>query len=348
MRKRTLFFSALAVLGLATMGGGVLWWNSIDLAGQPVADPATRSAQLDVMQNAVREKRGRILAVVTSTGRAPNTDINAGFELTELARAYYVFKANGFDVDVASPQGGRPPVNIDEELFEADYAFLNDEFAQAQIASTLKITDVDPAAYEAVYFVGGKGAMFDFPDNAPVQALVSEIYERGGVVGAVCHGPAALVGVKSRSGESLFRGKRVTAFTDEEELFIIGNAREVFPFLLEEKLRATDVTYLEGPMYLDHTIVDGRLVTGQNPWSTWSVAEAMVRALGHTPVPRQRTREEMAIQILSAYRAQGMDAARSAAKRMPDFDKRTILLHSMLGAMAGNFVDAFRIQQLVH
>lgn len=348
MRKRTYFFSAFVVLGLATIGGGALWWNSIDLASQPAADPATRSAQLDFMQNAVKEKRGRILTVVTSTGRAPNTDINAGLELTELARAYYVFKANGFDVDVASPHGGRSPVNIDEELFEADYAFLNDEFAQAQIASTLKISDIDPDAYDAVYFVGGKGAMFDFPDNAPVQDLVTKIYERGGVVGAVCHGPAALVGAKSQSGAPLFRGKRMTAFTDEEELFIIGNAREVFPFLLEERLRASDVNYLEGPMYLDHTIVDGRLVTGQNPWSTWSVAEAMVRALGYTPVPRQRTREEKAIQILSKYRAEGLDAARLAAQRMPDFDKRTILLHSMLDVMAGNFVDAFRIQQLVH
>lgn len=348
MRKRTMFFSVFAVLGLATVSAGALWWNSIDLASQPVADPATRSAHLDFMQNAVKEKRGRILAVVTSTGRAPNTDINAGFELTELARAYYVFKANGFDVDVASPQGGRPPVNIDEELFEADYAFLNDDVAQGQIASTLKISDVDPDAYAAVYFVGGKGTMFDFPDNAPVQDLVTEIYARGGVVGAVCHGPAALIGAKSPSGEPLFRGKRMTAFTDEEELFIIDNAREVFPFLLEERLRASDVNYLEGPMYLDHTIVDGRLVTGQNPWSTWSVAEAMVRALGYTPVARQKTREEKAIQILGEYRSAGLDAARSAAQRMPGFDKRTILLHSVIEVMEGNLADAFRIQQLVH
>lgn len=348
MRKRTYFVSAFAVLGLATIGAGALWWNSMDLDSQHVADPATRSAQLDFMQKAVKEKRGRILAVVTSTGRAPNSDINAGLELTELARAYYIFKANGFEVDVASPQGGRPPVNIDEELFEADYAFLNDKAAQAQIADTLKVSDVDPGAYQAVYFVGGKGAMFDFPDNMAVQNLVSEIYGRGGVIGAVCHGPAAFIGAKTEAGDSLFRGKRLTAFTDEEELFIIGNAREVFPFLLEERLRADDVTYLEGPMYLDHTIVDGRLVTGQNPWSTWSVAESMVRALGYTPVPRQKTREEKAIEILGAYRAQGLDVARAAAEKMPDFDKRTVLLHSVIQVMEGNFVDAFRIQRLAH
>lgn len=348
MRKRTLWVSAFVALGLMTVSAGALWWSSVDIDGQHVADPATRPEQLDFMQNAVNEKRGRILAVVTSTGRAPNTDINAGLELTELARAYYVFKANGFEVDIASPQGGRPPINIDEELFEADYAFLNDKIAQAQIANTLKVSDVDPRGYEAVYFVGGKGAMFDFPGNLPVQGLVAEIYGRGGVVGAVCHGPAALIGARTKSGEPLFRGKRLTAFTDEEELFIIGNAREVFPFLLEERLRSTDVQYLEGPKYLDHTIIDGKLVTGQNPWSTWSVAEGMVRALGYTPVRREPTGEEKAIRILAAYRGKGLDAARLAADKMPGFDKRTLLLHSVIEIMDGNVADAFRIQRLVH
>lgn len=347
MRKRTFLVGALAAMAVMT-SAGALWWNSVDLAGQHVADPATRPGQLGFMQNAVKEKRGRILAVVTSTGRAPNSDINAGFELTELARAYYIFKANGFDVDIASPQGGRPPVNIDEELFEADYAFLNDETAQTQIAETLKVSDIDAREYEAVYFVGGKGAMFDFPENPDVQRLVAEIYDLGGVVGAVCHGPAALIGTRMKSGEPLFQGKRLTAFTDEEEFFIISNAREVFPFLLEEKLRSTDVEYLEGPMYLDHTIIDGRLVTGQNPWSTWSVAEGMVRALGYTPIPREQTREEKAITILNAYRKMGLDAAKVAADKMPDFDKRTVLLHSAIDVMEGNFTDAFRIQQLVH
>lgn len=348
MRRRTIIIGTIAGPLLLIAATGAVWWNSVDLGAEPTVDAAIAPERLDIMRNAVDEKRGRILAVVTSTAKAPNADFNAGYELTELSRAYYVFKANGYEVDIASPKGGRPPVNIDEELFEADHAFLNDARAQEQVADTLRLSEVDPADYAAVYFVGGKGAMFDFPDNPHIQRIVGEIYDAGGVVGAVCHGPAALIGARSASGDTVLAGKRVTGFTDEEELFIIPDARTVFPFLLEERLRSVAGEYSEGPKYLDHTVVDGRLVTGQNPWSTWSVAENIVRALGHTPVARQPTREEQAIGVLETYRAEGMAAARLAVRDAPDFDKRTVLLHAIIELMEGNIAEAFRIQKLLH
>jgi putative intracellular protease/amidase len=120
-----------------------------------------------------------------------------GYELTELARAYWVFQTNGFEVDIASTKGGEPPVVLDDDdMCKYDYAILNDPTAQAKAANTLLIDDVNPADYEAVYFVGGKGAMFDFPDNQAIQNIIKHLHQNDKVISAVCHGPAALANVK--------------------------------------------------------------------------------------------------------------------------------------------------------
>ncbi|WFL77789.1 type 1 glutamine amidotransferase domain-containing protein [Altererythrobacter arenosus] len=338
---------ATLVLFAAFVLGGALWWNSLDLSSQRLADPRTMPGQLAFLSDGIQEKRGTILAVVTSTTTAGDA-INAGYELTELARAYYVFRANGYDVEIASPQGGRAPVNIDEELTEADYAFLNDPEAQRLVNATRRLTDVDSSEYDAVYFVGGKGAMFDFGNNPEAEDLAVHIYERGGVVGAVCHGPAALVGARLSDGTPFLVDKSVAGFTNEEEIFLIPNAGEVFPFLLEDALRDQSSHYTEAQKYLDHTVVDGRLVTGQNPWSTWSVAEEMVRAMGHEPVQREATREEEAIEVLASYYEQGLEAAKNTRKALPDADKRLILLHSLIAAMEWELWRAFELQSLAH
>ncbi|MBH5321319.1 type 1 glutamine amidotransferase domain-containing protein [Aurantiacibacter sediminis] len=343
---RTFFRISLVIVGVLTVTFAA-WWISIDLDSQPLADPETSPGDLAFLANAVEEDRGTILAVVTSTERAGD-GINAGYELTEMARAYYVFRANGYDVVVASPQGGRAPVNIDEELTEYDYAFLNEAEAQGLVEATLRVADVDPANYDAVYFVGGKGAMFDFSDNPDIQAIASQIYDTGGVVGAVCHGPAALIGVQLADGTTLLENKSVAGFSNEEELFIIPDSRDVFPYLLEDGLREAAQNYSEAPKYLDHTITDGRLVTGQNPWSTWTVAEGMIRALGHEPVEREISSEEKAIALLATYHAQGMDAALADRESQSGSDKRLILLHALIALMEGQPGVALQIQRLAH
>ena len=188
--------------------------------------------------------------------------------------------------------------------------------------------------------------MFDFPDDRTIAHLVGSIHDAGGVVGAVCHGPAALLGVVLEDGQPLLAGRSVTGFTNAEELFLIEDARQVFPFLLEDRLRQSAARFVEGPMYLDNTVVDGRLVTGQNPWSTWSVAEAMVRALGHEPVKRERSGEELAVQVLQAYRREGMEAALALGRQLPDADKRLLLMHALVAAMQGQPGDAWRLQRL--
>lgn len=340
-----------AALGLVAflivvVAGFALWWSSVDLSSEPVPDPKTTPAQLAYLSQTVAEDRGTILAVVTSTGRAG--DINTGYELTELARAYYVFKANGYDVQIASPKGGVVPVNIDEELTETDYAFLNDPEAQRLVRRTQKLVDVDHANFVAVYFVGGKGAMFDFAGNADAQSFAANIYDAGGVVGAVCHGPAALIGARLADGAMLLDGKAVAGFTNDEELFLIPEARSVFPFLLEDGLKADGARSSNAPKYLAHTVSDGRLVTGQNPWSTWSMAEAMVRALGHQPVARDPSPEELANDLLATYHANGLEAALSERNGKARRDKRHILLHALIALIDGQLMRAYEIQRLAH
>lgn len=336
-----LLLGLVALLALASW----IFVASLQLDREPVADPATRAQDLPFLAGRVTESRGRILAVVASTGRFPNDSRKAGYELTELARAYWVFRANGYEVDVASPRGGTPPMVLDDDLTEADYAFLNDADAQARITDTLPLAKVDPARYQAVYFVGGKGAMFDFAGDEEVGRIVRAIHPRG-VVGAVCHGPAALLGIVLDDGRPLLQGRRVAGFTNAEELFLIEDARQRFPFLLQDALTAEGAHFVEAPAYLDNTVVDGRLVTGQNPWSTWSTAEAMIRALGHAPVPREPTREELSSRLLATYHAQGLEAAVAEKRLAPASDKRLLLLHALIAAMQWQLGQAWELQRL--
>jgi putative intracellular protease/amidase len=340
--------AGLVLLAVLLSVGGYAYLRSLDLDSQPLADPDSTAADLEFLRNGTTESRGKVLMVVTSTERIGSSEKRAGFELTELSRAYYVFVANGYAVDIASPRGGRPPMRKDDELVAADHAFLNDVIAQKKLDNSMRVADVEPGRYAAVYFVGGKGTMFDFPDDPSIQRIVREVYQSGGVVGAVCHGPAALLNVTLDDGSPLLRGRRATGFSNAEELFLIKDARALFPYLLQDKMIQTGAQFVEGPLYLDNTIVDGRLITGQNPWSTWSVAEAMVTALGHAPVAREPTGEELAVQVLDAYHRHGMDAAKRLKATLPQADKRLLLMHAVVAGMQGRWGDAYRLQRLAH
>jgi putative intracellular protease/amidase len=322
------------------------YYLSLGIDKIPKANTLATVASLDYMQRAVPGKRGKILAVVSSTERMDGGKKKAGYELTELARAYYVFKANGFEVDIASPLGGKPLAVLDD-MGDSDYAFLNDKAAQAKAAATLKLADIDPSGYAAVYFVGGKGAMFDFPDNPDVERIVAAIAPRG-VVGAVCHGPAALLHVKLADGSALMAGRNMTAVSNAEELFLRKNARSVFPFLLEDKANEIGARFVQVPLFLDNTVIDGRLVTGQNPWSTWSTAEAMIAALGHTPVARQATAEEISERILATYYRAGFARASAEQAAQPRFDKMLVLMHALVAGMQWRLADAFQLQRLAN
>jgi len=342
--------AALWLAGVLALLAACAWlyYLSLGIDKIPKANPLANVADLDYMQRAVPDKRGRILAVVSSTAHMDNGKKKAGYELTELSRAYYVFAANGFEVDVASPAGGLPPAMIDyDDMGETDYAFLNDRAAQAKVAASLKLADVDPQRYAAVYFVGGKGAMFDFPGNPEVQRIVRDIAARG-VVGAVCHGPAALMDVTGDDGKPLMAGRHMTAVSNVEEIFIRKDARRIFPFLLEDRIKQLGARYSAAPLFLDHTVVDGRIVTGQNPWSTWSTAEGMIRALGYTPLVRGETAEEASVRLLAAYYRDGYANARAEQAALPRFDKMLLLMHALVAGMEWRLGDAFQLQRLAN
>ncbi|WP_298901724.1 type 1 glutamine amidotransferase domain-containing protein [uncultured Psychroserpens sp.] len=300
----------------------------------------------------VPEYRGKILAVVTSTDKMGTSDESTGYELTELARAYYVFKANGFEVDIASPLGGKPPVVIDDEdMGKYDYAFLNDSIAQYKANNTQKISNVIAKDYEAIYFVGGKGAMFDFPNNKAIQSLVRNYYQNDKVIGAVCHGPAALVNVTLDNGKPLVENKTVSSFTNEEELLLISDAKSIFPFLLQDKLVEEGARFNAGTMYLEKMSHDKNLITGQNPWSVWVLAETMISELGYVPKYRPVTDEEHAIHVLQAYENNGSEGAKTLLNQLirdedQPVSRLLIAKHGILAAMKGRLGRFFSLLNL--
>jgi putative intracellular protease/amidase len=314
---------------------------------------ATSPSELPYLTENIVPYRGKILAVVTSTSQMGSSGKSTGFELTELSRAYYVFQANGFEVDVASPLGGAPPVVIDgDDMNEYDYAFLNDTIAQAKIKQSIAIKDVDAKAYQAVYFVGGKGTLFDFPDNKYIQSLVREYYESGKIVSAVCHGPAAIVNVMLSNGELLVSKRKVSGFTNKEELLLIPDAAEIFPFLLQDKLIENGASFNEGFMYLNKVSKDGNLVTGQNPWSTWEVAESVIQQMGYVRKQRIITAEEYTISVLETLEAEGYRHAKVALNKLYEHDKssidrRLIAMHGIVAAMDFDLKKVMNLTRLL-
>lgn len=224
----------------------------------------------------------RILLVVTSHPELGTTGRSTGYYLDEVAIPYFAFTDKGFDVDIASPLGGSAPVDPGS-LSAADDAaggaarFLADESAQALISSTIRLADVDPASYAAVFIAGGHGAVWDLPQDADLARIVSAVDESAGVVAAVCHGPAGLVAARRSDGTPLVAGRRVAVFTDEEEA--AAGLTDVVPFLLESRFRELGAIVEGGPVWGDNSVRDGNLVTGQNPASAGSAAALVLEAL---------------------------------------------------------------------
>ncbi|MCP9624806.1 type 1 glutamine amidotransferase domain-containing protein [Nocardia otitidiscaviarum] len=219
----------------------------------------------------------RILIALTSHAVLGETGRSTGFHLGEAAIPWEVFTAAGYAVDLVSVAGGNPPRDGADPADPSQHRFLTDPAIAAQLAHTPTPDALDSSVFEAVFFAGGHGTMWDFPDNPALARLAREIYERGGVVGAVCHGPAALVGATLSDGSYLVAGKRVAAFTNDEEAAV--GLSGVVPFLLADRLTAQGATHISADNFTAQVVTDERLVTGQNPASARGVAEAMVDAL---------------------------------------------------------------------
>lgn len=230
-------------------------------------------------QNEDKPAAGRILLVVTTHGRLGDADQPTGYWMSEVSHAWTRFTDAGYDVTFASPSGG--PAPFDPRSYNLDDPDNKRMWSQRkivdQIGATVSLADVDPAKYDAIYFAGGHGAMWDFPKSESLQKVTRNIYENGGVVAAVCHGPAALVNVKTADGKYLVDGKNLATFTNAEETS--SGLTQVVPFLLQSKLEERGATVQTAPNYQKKVVVDGRLVTGQNPASAAGAADAVVDLL---------------------------------------------------------------------
>jgi len=215
-----------------------------------------------------------VLFVLTSNADLGDTGRETGYWLAEAAHPWKVFTDAGYRIDLASIKGGLPPVE-GVELDDPDQVSFLEEPA---LQTTLRLSDVDPSKYDAVLYVGGHGSMWDFPGNLDIARIGAHVYDAGGVLAAVCHGPAGLLGITLADGTHLLDGKKVTSFSNAEEAEISLDV--VVPFLLQDALIERGASYSDNGIFQPSVVVDERLVTGQNPPSAEGVAREVLRLLG--------------------------------------------------------------------
>jgi putative intracellular protease/amidase len=221
----------------------------------------------------------RILFVVTNHGKLGDTGKETGYFLREVSYPYKTLTESGYEIDFVSPKGGAAPMDpISKDLDdEVNKNFVENKEIMTGLQNTLAPGAVDPANYIAIFYVGGHGTMWDLPDCEALAQIAIAIYERGGAIGAICHGPAGLVNMKLSEGSYLVDGKRVASFTDEEEHAV--ELENVVPFLLASKLQERGAVQTKADNFKPHVEVDGRLVTGQNPPSARGVGEVFSEVL---------------------------------------------------------------------
>jgi putative intracellular protease/amidase len=218
--------------------------------------------------------------VLTSHARLGNTGRKTGFWLEEFAAPYFVFRDAGVDLTLASPKGGQPPIDPKSDLAEnqtpAMTRFKQDLQAQKTLSETRKLSEMRSEDFDTIFYVGGHGPMWDLVDNSDSIALIESFYNSGKPVAAVCHSPAVFHRVMYK-GAPLVKGKRVTGFTNGEEEAV--HLTHVVPFLVEDELKRIGGLYEKAADWESFAIVDGRLITGQNPASSTAAAKALIEVL---------------------------------------------------------------------
>ncbi len=223
----------------------------------------------------------KILMILTSHDRLGDTNQKTGFWLEEFAAPYYVFKDNGCQITLASPAGGQPPVDpksdVPDTRTEATERLSEDDEAQELLANTRRLDALNPEEFDAVFFPGGHGPLWDLAEDINSISLVEDFNRRGKPIGCVCHGPGVLLHVKDSEGNPLVRGRRVTGFSNREES--LTQLTEVVPFMIQDMLNTSGGLYSKSDNWISHIEVDGNLVTGQNPASSRAAAEAIIELL---------------------------------------------------------------------
>ena len=224
----------------------------------------------------------KILVVLTSHDQLGDTGLPTGFWLEELAAPYYVFKDAGLQLTLASPLGGQPPLDPksdnSEAQTEATQRFKADSAAKRDLASTARLDSLSAADFDAIFYPGGHGPLWDLPDNSASIKLIEDFWSANKPVSAVCHAPIVLVNAKQPNGQHIVKGRDVTGFTNSEEEAV--GLTHVVPHLVEDTLIARGATYSKAGDWQSYTCQDGNLITGQNPASSEAVAHLVIAALG--------------------------------------------------------------------
>lgn len=223
----------------------------------------------------------KILIVLTSHDRLGDTGEKTGFWLEEFAAPYYVFKDAGAEITLTSPAGGQPPLdpksNEPDHQTDATKRFDTDTEAQTALANTLALSSISPQDYDAVFYPGGHGPLWDLAEDKDSIALIEAMYAARKPVSAVCHAPGVFRHTKTADGSHLVAGKSVTSFTNSEEAAV--ELTDVVPFLVEDMLTANGGQYSNAEDWQPHIAIDGHLITGQNPASSVGVAKAVLEQL---------------------------------------------------------------------
>ncbi|CAE6927201.1 DJ-1_PfpI domain-containing protein [Pseudomonas marincola] len=223
----------------------------------------------------------KILMVLTSHDQLGDTGHKTGFWLEEFASPYYVFKDAGVELTLASPKGGQPPIDpnsaADDAQTDATRRFDKDPAAQKDLANTVKLEQAKAEDFDAVFYPGGHGPLWDLAEDAKSIALIERFQALGKPVAAVCHAPAVLRHTKAADGQPLVKGKKVTGFSNSEEEAV--QLTDVVPFLVEDMLKGNGGLYSRSDDWQSHVEVDGLLITGQNPGSSDATAEALMKLL---------------------------------------------------------------------
>jgi putative intracellular protease/amidase len=223
----------------------------------------------------------KILIVLTSTEQIPGSDRRTGAWFEEVAAPYYIFQSAGAEVVLASVAGGPAPIDPMSEMenFQSEYTrkFADDADAQTALKKTLRLADVKSSDYDAVFYSGGLGPVFDLTEDADSIALIERMFHEDKPIAAVCHGVASLRNAHTSGGKSLIQGRNVTGFSNGEER--AAHSDGIVPFLVEDELRRLGGNYSSGPDWTSHVVVDGRLITGQNPASSEGAARKLLEVV---------------------------------------------------------------------
>lgn len=223
----------------------------------------------------------KVLFVLTSHSDLGNTGEKTGFWIEEFAAPYYVLADAGVEITIASPLGGQPPIDPKSELPEAitpaTQRYYNDHILLMKVASSAKLNDMKQIDFDAVFYPGGHGPLWDLANDETSIHLIEDFYRHNKFVALVCHAPCALLKVKSVNGEPLVKGKEVTGFSNTEEAAV--KLTSVVPFLLEDELKKLGGKYSKGTDWTSYVKKDGFLITGQNPASSEAVAKLLLQTL---------------------------------------------------------------------